>query len=178
MSVDGPITELDESDTGANNTKLVFVDLVAELLPQAVLIEEDPLRELMEAKRAQNIAQGRREFGLRKVEGVEEHVFTDGHTQIIPMEERPSKRDVNAWASQTLRRGPLHHHDLDDDHITHERRPVIDPDPEQVEAFEAEEEPGLEGQNHLMQKLPRPNRLKTLDVARKRAASYQARRHS
>jgi|GEM_PF-3100396 len=178
MSIDCPTTELDEKETGANSTRLVFVDLVSELLPQAVLIEEDPVAKLMEAKRAQDIAQGRREFGLSKVEGVEEHVFTDGHGQIIPMESKPTKRDVNSWAGKTLRRGPLHHHDLDDGHITHERRPVIDPDPEQVEAFEDQGEPGLEGQNQLMQKLPRPNRLNTLDVARKRAASYQSRRHS
>jgi hypothetical protein len=177
MSVDGPITEIDEQENRADSTKLVFVDLVAELLPQAVILEEDPVTKLMEEKRAQDIAQGKRDFGLKKIEGVEEHVFTDGHGQIIPMESRPTKRDVNSWAGRTLRRGPIHYHDDDDNHVSRDRRPVIDPDSDQIEAYENED--GLEGNGHdpMMQKLPRPHRLKTLDVARKRAASYQSRRH-
>jgi len=178
MSVDGPITELDEKEKGTNSMQLVCVDLVSELLPQAVLLEEDPVARMLEAKRGLDIAQGRKDFGLRKFDSVEEHVFTDGHGQIVPIESQPSKRDVNAWAGRTLRRGPLHHHDFNDNHVSRERRPVVEPDPEEIQAYEDQEEPGLEGQNQLMQKLPRPNRLNTLEVARKRAASYRSRRHN
>ncbi|HOY46954.1 MAG TPA: hypothetical protein PKU95_04975, partial [Candidatus Dojkabacteria bacterium] len=74
MSVDGPITELDEKEKGTNSMQLVCVDLVSELLPQAVLLEEDPVARMLEAKRGLDIAQGRKDFGLRKFDSVEEHV--------------------------------------------------------------------------------------------------------